>query len=416
MSIKVCDAIMGSGKSESAITYMNEHPDKRYIYITPYLSETKRIVESCSSLRLFEPCLKKENGMSKTVHTIDLVRRGMSIATTHQAFRLYPKEMVELIRNWGYTLIIDENINVLERVEFDPYDIEIAIDASRIEEQIPGVYTMAKDEYAGTMYKDLFRLLRSRDLVAKRVDGKKQRCFFWLLSPELLLAFEDVFVLTYLFEGQDLYNLLALNEIPYDNIYVSKRGRSDGVFRFTDSPDDKYIPEYVKSIRDTVHVINKPKLNAVGRGRYALSMNWFAKNPDGVDRLRKDVRNVFTYHCKSKCEERLWSTYKKEENRLSRRGYTTSFIPFNTRATNEYRQCTVAAYCVNLFMNVSYKQFYKKRGVDVDEDLYALSNMVQWIWRTAIRDGKEIQLYVPSERMRLLLLKWMDDISKEVNE
>ena len=25
--IKVCDAIMGSGKSSAAITYMNEHPD-----------------------------------------------------------------------------------------------------------------------------------------------------------------------------------------------------------------------------------------------------------------------------------------------------------------------------------------------------------------------------------------------------
>lgn len=42
--IKVCDAIMGSGKSSAAITYMNEHPDDKFIYITPYLNEVKRIV------------------------------------------------------------------------------------------------------------------------------------------------------------------------------------------------------------------------------------------------------------------------------------------------------------------------------------------------------------------------------------
>lgn len=39
--IKVCDAIMGSGKSSAAINYMNEHPDKKFIYITPYLNKDK---------------------------------------------------------------------------------------------------------------------------------------------------------------------------------------------------------------------------------------------------------------------------------------------------------------------------------------------------------------------------------------
>ena len=32
--VRVCDAIMGTGKSSAAITYMNEHPEKRFIYVT----------------------------------------------------------------------------------------------------------------------------------------------------------------------------------------------------------------------------------------------------------------------------------------------------------------------------------------------------------------------------------------------
>ena len=51
----------------------------------------------------------------------------------------------------------------------------------------------------------------------------------------------------------------------------------------------------------------------------------------------------------------------------------------------------------------------------MDEDAYALSVMVQWIWRSAIRDGDEIYLYIPSSRMRTLLLDWIEKTSKGGN-
>ena len=35
----------------------------------------------------------------------------------------------------------------------------------------------------------------------------------------------------------------------------------------------------------------------------------------------------------------------------------------------------------------------------VSQDDFALSEMVQWVWRSAIRDGKPITLYIPSDRM-----------------
>ena len=46
---------MGTGKSSAAITYMNEHPEKRFIYITPYLEEANRIATSCDRTQFFEP-------------------------------------------------------------------------------------------------------------------------------------------------------------------------------------------------------------------------------------------------------------------------------------------------------------------------------------------------------------------------
>lgn len=44
----------------------------------------------------------------------------------------------------------------------------------------------------------------------------------------------------------------------------------------------------------------------------------------------------------------------------------------------------------------------------MDAELYALSEMLQWIWRSRIRNGEEINIYVASKRMRGLLIRWMN--------
>jgi len=46
--------------------------------------------------------------------------------------------------------------------------------------------------------------------------------------------------------------------------------------------------------------------------------------------------------------------------------------------------------------------------VVVHNDLHALSEMLQLIWRTRIRKFESINVYVPSSRMRGLLQDWLD--------
>ena len=50
---------MGTGKTEAAITYMNEHKEKKFIYITPYLAESNRIKDGCRELQFVEPSKRK---------------------------------------------------------------------------------------------------------------------------------------------------------------------------------------------------------------------------------------------------------------------------------------------------------------------------------------------------------------------
>ena len=41
MDIKICDAIMGAGKTSAAINYMNDSQGK-FIFITPYLKRVRQ--------------------------------------------------------------------------------------------------------------------------------------------------------------------------------------------------------------------------------------------------------------------------------------------------------------------------------------------------------------------------------------
>lgn len=405
--VKVCDAIMGTGKSSAAMTYINEHPEKNFIYVTPYLDEATRISNGCPNMNFYEPQKQTKFNGSKTLHTIDLVKRGKNIATTHQAFRFYPPELLQLVRENNYTLIIDENVDVLETLEEDAYDIQMAIDAGYIEDQGDGVCRMAKDVYKGKTHKDLFRILRTRDIV-KVFGENKESFYYWQLPPELITSFGEVYILTYLFGGQSLHHFLEMYRIPYNLIGVARD--SDGTFRF--SEHGGYIPQYVSTLPDMIHIVNNRKLNMVGDDPFSLSMSWFDKDDSDTRQLKNNLYNFFNHICPSSAEQRMWSTYKESKYHLQGKGYTNGFVPFNKKATNEYRNRTAVAYCVNLYMNVGQKLFYQNNGVEVDEDAYALSIMVQWIWRSAIRDGQKIMLYVPSKRMRDLLTTWMEEVSR----
>jgi hypothetical protein len=58
-------------------------------------------------------------------------------------------------------------------------------------------------------------------------------------------------------------------------------------------------------------------------------------------------------------------------------------------------------------------KFFAVRGISLDDDQFALSEMVQFVWRSAIRDNQPIDLYIPSKRMRDLFINWMNSISQK---
>ena len=163
-----------------------------------------------------------------------------------------------------------------------------------------------------------------------------------------------------------------------------------------------------------LHILDSQKINSIGDDKYALSKRWFEKenNEEEIEQLKRNIYNYFNNINEDiPADKRMWGTYHFAEPMIRGKGYTKSCVTFNLKSTNKYRDRKVLAYPVNIFMNVNEKKFYYKHGIQVDEDMFALSIMIQWIWRSAIRDGEEVYLYIPSERMRTLLINWIESLS-----
>ena len=414
--VKVCDAIMGSGKTSATITYINEHPEKKFIYITPYLDEAERIKQACPKADFVEPNSKDPKySFSKTNHTAELVREGRNIASTHQCLMYYTPEMFQDIQDRGYTVIIDEEVSVLDEEPSVHYsDIEVAVRAGLVEERLPGEYfiTEAGKAYQGGLFTPILKRLRARSVVCLG-SGKRKDVFYWRFSHEMFKVVDDVIVLTYLFEHSEMEAFFKVYGIEYRAIGISKD--ESGAYRFCDHKD--YIPAYVAKLDKMLLIENHDKINEVGRSPHALSMNWYNTKPEEVDQLRKNIYNYFKNRMSHyPVESRMCGTFKKYWGKIRGKGYWNSDVVFSQKATNAYSDKEVLVYPVNLFANGKLITFYANLGHPFDNNRWALSTMLQWIWRSAIRNGKPVWLYLPSRRMRTLLYKWIEDTQKEYFE
>lgn len=397
--ILVVDAIMGKGKTQYAIQHMNEaSPLDSFIFITPFLSEVERIKTSVTEHCFVEPTIY--NGTSKLEDLKRLVANNRNIVSTHALFAKADDELIELLEQSGYTLILDEVMDIVESVPIKSADIrrlqsngDIVINDDTMRVDWTG------DPNDNSRYKDIRELAQAGNLYLFRGSF-----MVWTFPPAVFKAFAKAIVLTYLFKCQMQRYYFDMFGLEYEFKSVQKNG-------------DKYeLCEYdVKAegrekLRELIEVSDSEKLNAVGKGKYALSQAKLKKyDIDTLDQIKKNTANFFKHYAdNAKAADVYISTLKEVEQYLAPRGFSVKncFIPHNARATNEYANRRAVAYLINRFMNKDKMSFFQDNGVKVDEDLYALSELVQWLWRSRIRNGEPIHAYIPSERMRELLDKW----------
>ena len=69
---------------------------------------------------------------------------------------------------------------------------------------------------------------------------------------------------------------------------------------------------------------------------------------------------------------------------------------------------------INYYLNPIITNYFKQCDVRVEQDDLALSELIQWVFRSAIRDGEPIDIYIPSKRMRTLFADWVESFSDDI--
>lgn len=390
-NITIIDAPCGYGKTSWAIEYMNDNEFERFIYITPYLDEVSRIKNDVD--RTFkEPNVKRGKG-SKRNDFYNLLTNGEDIATTHSLFKGVDKNVKDEIKDKEYILILDEVMDVVEQINISKDDINILIERNIIKVNEEGKVYWIDDNYRGEFIK------YKKSISNGDVYLHNGAMILWTFPCDIFNSFKEVYILTYMFKGQIQAYYYDLNKLKYE-------------YKSVENIDDKYELTSYKKINGEKYknliTIYNGKLNEVGKGN-SLTKKWYtqASKKVAMRRLKDCTYNYFNNIISGKTNDNMWTTFKDYKNECKGNGYTKGFVECNVRATNEYKHKTNLAYLINRYYNPMIEQFFTQRKVSIDRDTYALSELIQWMFRSAIRENKPINIYIPSERMRRLLEDWL---------
>lgn len=406
-TVNVIDAPCGYGKTSWAIQYMNSAPvdTHRFIYVTPFLTEVERVIESVQDRSFYAPTPDGETTKLNDLH--QLLSEGKDIATTHALFQLANAETHELIRCNNYTLILDEVMNVIKQVPLKKDDLRLLFDvgAARVREEARGLKYIEwiDHDYQDTQYNKIKKYAQAGTLMY----CEDQSALIWTLPCQLFTAFNQVFILTYLFAGQFQRYYYDLYDIQYR--YFSVRQEEDSSYHLI--PYNARLPLDKKNLASLINIY-EGDLNKIGDPRTALSTSWFLNKPKLTPTLKRNAYNYLYNKCKANKDTALWRTVKGEKKRIQNKvqpqSYKNAFLEMTARATNDYDEKHHLAYLVNRFMNPIQMRFFEQYGVAINQEVWALSEMIQWIWRSRIRKGESINIYIPSSRMRGLIKHFLE--------
>ena len=391
-NVTVIDSLMGSGKTTWAIEHLRDNPEERFIYITPLLEECTRVQQAIQTPErsVYTPM---NCGDGKLDGLNQLLQEGRNVVCTHELFKRITKEITELIRQKEYLLFIDEEVSVFRVITMDaPGDLRILEEAGllRTNEQNEIVWG---DKWGGyeTSYDYLKDLALNHSLYKVTRSG-----LVWKYPSEVFRAAKHVYVMTYLFDGSTMKPYFHMEHIDYQ--LRSVRKASDGHELIP------YAPPNTRRFQDLIHVY-QGKMN---KGKKpTLSANWYKTQPkQSIIEIRK---NLLSYRRSTNAtiDEFLWTTYLNGYNTMVTAQTRSTFLSCTAKGTNAYIDRWKLAYMINRYAHPVLNMFYKMNNVPFNPDLWALSEMLQWIWRSRIRRNEPIEIFVPSQRMRDLLLKWM---------
>lgn len=454
-AVKVIDAPCGAGKNTWALQEMSRNIDTDYIYCTPFLTEIIRVRNACDATRFKEPL--PDESTTKLSSFTELLEERYCIAVTHSTFLNADARTIDAMASGKYTLILDEVLDVVTDfnnthiVENDTSqavskgDMELLIEKELISINDRGLVQWTGRSYEGSKFSEVERLAK-----LKRLYYVRDSLLICVFPPEVFRVLDNVYVMTYRFEGSMLRAYFELFDIPYELASVKKDDAGEYYVCGYDPEIDLQFRRKMKgliTVYDGKYNFNEAQKNT----RHMFSSTWWDKRATKADLelLSSYTRNYFkNLHASAKNEDIMWTCPTKHQDRLSRERFLRAehlttisdeefalldkdtqearlncFVPCNMRASNNYSNRWALAYLCNLHYHPDLKGLFVdknperirngEKAIALDDDEFALSSLIQWICRSRLRNDEPIYLYIPSKRMRNLLLDWLDTSLEE---
>jgi len=331
--VTVIDAVMGKGKSTWMIEHVSTNLDEEFIIVVPTLAEVERYKRKIGNCR--PVCSPESNSECTKLESFKRILRkgGSSIVCTHALFDLWDEECSEVIKKQGYTLVLDETVDLIQDVSIDPDDYTLLLENGWIREEALDrnrditilKTTDSIGDYQG-VFKDFIKHSQ-RNHLFKIYDN----VYCWSIPPEKILSFNKAWLLTYMFPNSETDNwfkfygierkIVTLND---ENELVPHDGRYSGI-----------------DFKDLITILDDKKLNKIGdknkrTGRYPLTLSWYdaqrGKNSD-LPILKNNLQNFFKHKCKNHYPQdtegqpysffNMWATYEDYRGCLSASPYAS---------------------------------------------------------------------------------------------
>lgn len=432
-AVTVVDAVMGTGKSTWAI-HQIVHSDKRYIVVLPYNDEISRYATDIEkAMEHSEESLnvvaldKTNNGQSKTHTFIEALKYADCIIITHKLFEEHLDETtLRYIKDGQWHLIIDETLSIFEEQHgLDVQDIECfqkddIATVERINDKVSSLvpnldkYEWYMKQDRKDMRKAIIRNLRYKELLIIDTDDKQKDYYMYSLSPRLIEVFQSLTLLTYLFKDSEMDLWFRANGYEVQHMELIRDGKGHTLREHTGHYSGKGFADMITVLEPT------GRGKQYGDDRCDLSNNQMKRlTNDSLElkHIKNTLRNLkrkynfensdFMFTCRKDVVDRGLLIDRKL-NLSSRYVGKDNFLAFSARGINGWDDRHFIYYGVNVFQFPRVTLTFKALGWDYNEDHLALSMMLQYIWRSAIRrPGEKITIMIQSKRMRELFLTWL---------
>lgn len=443
MKIHLLDSIPGSGKSTWVMEKFREWEGngtyEQFVYVSPLLTEvggvrlgnrygTGRIQDTLPEMNFKYPVPVKG---SKREHIKQLVMEGSNISCTHSLFTSIDLDTRKLLVDRKNVLVIDESLEAISHYKgvsrqtvknmLDSGEILVDEKTGRIlwnHVKFPCTLPDGEEDDAFE-FREFVELcdLGYAYLCPVRDRGtnevKWSEVLLWQYPIDTLAAFDDVYVMTYMFSGTVMSAWCKMHDIEVVRL-------EEDLYRST-----KEVKEF---LRDNVEVIDSPSLEELSG--YNLTQTWWVTSSkvrrkcgelyiDHVKRVLESTvknklspRGVKVKDILVTCPKDRWEDdgERKVKRKVKGRGYANAeWVYSGCRATNQYKDKKAVIYLINKHQNQRVKEYCINRGVPIDSDLYSCSEMLQVIFRGCIRKGDKMYLVMPSKRMLRIYYQWLNN-------